>query len=877
MKTFYPTRILFFALLILFGSPACRAQEILFTPRDLATAPYPITMTTGDFNGDGKPDFVVTTQDDSVKMSVLLSSSKGAYLRQDYPLKQTAGGANYFGVGVQVGDLNGDGKPDIIVLKRSVYDNVLSVFLNRGDGTFTAEREDSHQFRNVLQLVVKDINGDGKPDILLLTGDIYTFSTVTVLRGQGDATFASPDVYRLPNNTPSALLVEDFDGDGKPDLVVGSRSYDKTLAFFPNNGNGTFGARQDYDLGYFDHFSLGDVNGDGRPDLILSGDGYPGNGVSVLLNQGDGTFGERLNYPITDRYIIQLLIQDLNGDGKPDLIVTDSGYIYTLLNRGGGVFDAPRAFCTYGNSILVPCDVNSDGKPDVAVLHSFLDKITLFTGNGDGNLNTITTYPAGTSPTSLVASDVNGDEILDLVVLNYRDTVNVLLGKPDGSFEPKTTYSVPHARAFSIQFGDLNGDGKPDLVLSDFGSTSVTVLLNGGDGTFGLPASYDTGKYSHDMVVGDLDGDGNLDIVTLGSVNDQNGQPISSLNFLPGLGNGSFGASRQLPLNFNSFFFKLGDFNRDGRPDLLLFDRSSPFMCVYLNTGHFSFASPLKSPTTSRIADAAVGDLDGDGNLDLATANSGHSVSVLHGNGNGTFSPGTDYPLDSYANRIILGDMDGDGRLDIVTACNEDYIGILLNQGKNFGTVANYSAGDNSFLATGDFNRDGKLDLATVNSSGSVAILPNLASRAKVSGRLNLEGVSPHAGLRPFRFTFRTPGKPDFAPLLLISREGNYSLPLPRLSGTLHIKGPRYLAKNIPLNLGTGDAVGINVRLFTGDVDGNNRVDVNDLTQLLTVYNSTAKDLLYYTTPTADLNGDGFVNVDDLTLLLGHYNSAGDR
>jgi len=298
-----------------------------------------------------------------------------------------------------------------------------------------------------------DMNGDGIPDIVALEPDASRVDIVTV-DVQGGFTLASPQVF-TDIRAMTSLAVADVNGDGILDVIIsdGSGSAAGVRVLF-NDGHGTLAADVSYPTEAISgsgpaSVTAADLNGDGLPDLITA-NGRDGT-VSVLLNNGDGTFAAPVSYP-AGTYSVTVAVADVNGDGLPDLVVVDAGgdSVQVLLNDGQGGFAAP-----------LPQGV-------------------------------------GAHPVALTLSDINGDGKIDVVVADRDDnTAGILLGRGDGSFAP-ALFIRTGAQPGWLAAQDLNGDGKPDLVTDNYSDGSISVFANAGGGlvaaqtVFPAYGSYDT-------------------------------------------------------------------------------------------------------------------------------------------------------------------------------------------------------------------------------------------------------------------------------------------------------------------------------------------------------------------------------------------------
>jgi hypothetical protein len=495
---------------------------------------------------------------------------------------------------------------------------------------------------------------------------------VSVALNNGDGTFSAASNIDSGLLYPSALAVADLTGDGKPDLAVaqeatGTNKYrcPGLVTVLVGNGNGTFQTTggAPYSAGYNSLAAVaGDFNGDGKPDLAVANWGNSASAtLSVFLDNkaGSGSFGNAVNYGTgSGTKPLAVAVGDVNGDGFPDLITADylTNTISILLNNGNGTFQSPSTFSTgsgSGPDALAVADINDDGKLDLAIACYSASTVQVLLGNGNGTFalsSTLSTTAGGnglpTNPSAVALVDVNNDCTPDVIVtligtfqgsVNLNHVVNVFLDG-SGGYQTPNVYNVGNGPA-GLTLADVNGDGLPDLITSNVGSNTVSVLLSSvlNPGNFGNAMNFSTGASTRpaSVAVGQLTG-GGLDLVTADDIS--SGQ----VSVLVGNGNGTFHAPVNFATGSHARSVVVGDFNHDGKPDLAVATNAGNSVSVLLNNGSGNGSASFQNAVNYSVGTApsslAIGDFNRDTVQDLVTANAfngtgGNTASVLLGNG----------------------------------------------------------------------------------------------------------------------------------------------------------------------------------------------------------------------------------------------------
>ena len=441
-----------------------------------------------------------------------------------FSARQTFGVGSFRANSVIAADMNGDGIPDLVEANTT---NSVGILLGNGNGTFQAVQTFATNVPPV-SVAVADVNGDGKLDVAVVAGN--STSTVGVLLGNGNGTLQPQHTYSVgTSGGPYSVALADINGDGRTDIVVANHITRNAGVLF-GNGDGTFGTANTFNTdGYPQSVAVADLNGDGRPDIIIANP-YSSD-VSVLLSNGKGTFQPQQTYAAGNQPF-SVAVGDVNGDGILDLVAANpisnspSGphTFAVLLGNGDGTFQSASLTSTnaISNSASL-ADVNGDGKLDVLVantsgLNGGPGSMGLFLGNGNGTFQSEIFLALYSTPTSVTAADVNGDGKPDIVMNDGTPTVDVMLGTGVGSFTGQT-YSIV------VPQDTINGTSGNDAITlaqdSDHqnidwtlnGSTSGKVLINDPNGLT-------------------INGNAGSDTILLG--NSPNGNPLPNVLHLNG-------------------------------------------------------------------------------------------------------------------------------------------------------------------------------------------------------------------------------------------------------------------------------------------------------------------------------------------------------
>lgn len=350
---------------------------------------------------------------------------------------------------------------------------------------------------------------------------------------------------------------------------------------------------------------------------------------------GQITFSPLANYP-TGQNPQSVVVGDLNNDGAPDAVVVNasSNAVTVLIDKkdGTGSFNAPANYPVgTGPYSAVLADVNGDGKLDIITANMTAGTVSVLLGNGDGTFQAATSVyvlPAGVggtpSPMAITAGDVNGDGKVDLIVANSgTNNVSVLFGDGRGGFTPTSTYAVGTSPD-SVTLARLTSGPNLDIITANRSGHNISVLLSNGDGTFKTSVPWTAGYSPYAVVARDFDGDGKIDVAVC-----DNMSLGSGVEYLKGNGDGTFQKSVYFAGGKSPITMTVGDFNGDGKPDLATLNTGTLDVSLFMNNGAGGFAPAQTLAPGATHLGAGVGDFDGDGNQDLLLANAPSGLTVL--------------------------------------------------------------------------------------------------------------------------------------------------------------------------------------------------------------------------------------------------------
>ncbi len=787
-----------------------------------------------------------------------------------------------------VADLNGDGTPDVATANWGNFLQVaprVSVMFGQPDGTLSQPTA-YVTHRAARAIASGDIDHDGDLDLVTSDyGSVGSGTSFSVLRNQGDGTFAPYQDHASGASGPFGLALDDFDGDGWLDVVttnLGSPAGNgTTVSLILNDGAGGFLAPQVFPaVSALGQVSTGDLDGDGLPDIVVSKQFGFGNlsAPHVMMNMGSG-FGpaQQLSQIVSGGGAGgNTSLADIDLDGDLDIIFAElklfqnglnSLYAVAIYHNEAGAFGAPVKIPlgsnTGGFSDLEIADVTGDGWPDILGAHDANDAWAIIRSDGAGGFAPFEQLIAGEYPVAIEASDMDGDGDLEVLVTGqYSETVSVHYNEGAGAFTMPSMTTVTGG-SYHFDAGDVDGDGDLDLAVSrGYASNgSIDVLINDGAGSLAQAATYEAPVYASSVKLRDLNNDGLADLLWADKY------PPYSFRSRLNTGGGSFGATQSwlgtftCGVSLNADAIQAEDFDNDGDLDPILLENlgcaggaSPKHFYIHANDGAGNFTLVGGIDTVYSGYEMICGDFNGDGNMDVAVT--GHTVEVFLGNGDLTFAPGVLYG--SVAVPAVHGtcdDVNGDGFLDLVltgfdTETSAQIPALVVLAGHGDGkfdaprlTLGSYSPNLNMMTAivTADPDGDGDRDVLIANyAANDVSFFEN-AGNGTFAPQIH---VGAGMSTRDIVYAdFDGDGIDDL--VASATRPDNFDVVT-----VVPARDPNVVEPSVP-----------------GDLDGDFDVDSADLNILLGAFGCTGGGCA------GDADGDGDADSGDLNIVLGNFGS----
>ena len=747
---------------------------------------------------------------------------------------------------VQAGDLDGDGKLDLVTANGSPG---IITYLQ---GASRAEWLQRPVRVGALVWFARaaDFDGDGLDDVV--ASDIS--STAYFLLSTGKGEFAAPKPIAGSNGARWSAI-GDWNNDGDLDLATANIS-NANLTVFLGDGKGRFALKQDLPGSREHTLEALDFDGDGVLDLML-GTGL--DGLTPHKGVGDGTFipGQRFDDLGCAEYLTEMghiekgkyvLTGDLNGDGKADISSTciETASAAAAVSIGDGTFrkvflDAAGADV---DSTAI-ADLDGDGKADLAIASRGSTSIQVWRGKGDGDFQPepVAFEPTGDTPVFLLSRDIDGDGLADLVSADQgSSTLTLFWGRKGDRFLESGFGLRGHPTARAMAAADIDGDGAPDLLFASAERPEVQVYLGPGVGFPAAPSMVVKTKDRYGLLeAADLDGDGVPDLV---------GADPAAGNFLAALLDRSGNARGELamPAGIQPSAIAVGQLDGSGALDVAVACRGSSQVALFLGQGNGKFDDARKLDTIQRAKAIAIARIDDDALEDLVLV-SDTQVAVHYGDGGGGFGEAREVlgdPAKLFTD-VAVGDLDGDGKADIAV-CETRTGAVLVFRGKGDRTfdapVTLRTAGPPATITLADLDGNGLLDIAAVSTtSRSVSVLLGLPDRT-------FQG--------PFVYGLGIPVSAH----LLLDLDGDGALDLAAFApASAEVLFGRWTAPPA-------------ARFIRGDASGDGKVDLNDAVRILDRLFLGGTPLLC--DAAGDADGDGALSLNDAIAMLSRLFLGGE-
>ena len=685
------------------------------------SAALPTSIVLGHFTNDGQLNIVVGNYG-THDIVILNYSGNGKFSMQ---ITYT-GDSTFYPSCIIASDFNNDKQLDIAVAN-SVTDTITVLYGERNRTFDKSTVFSTGANTNPQSIAAGDFNDDNRMDIVVAHSGSGSIGLLLKIDIGAVKSFGTLSVGF--GSKPHRSAVGDFDNDGRLDIAV-TNNGNANIGIFFGLGDGTFSEQQTIYLGngiFPIWISCGDFNNDKQLDMVVSSN-LGSTPVIVLLGNGDRSFRIETNneFDLTEVNAVG----DFNSDGLLDVALCFHAYygaVKVFLGYGNGTFEFPETYAGFGWSpvAMTVDDLNKDGRLDIVVVYVGDLNIAIYFGNGDGTFTGDATYSTADygTPFSVTTGDFNNDTWVDIAIGMYQaNTIGVFFGSGNGSFSPLTPYLTRDVSLHkSISAADFNNDGRLDIIITETTNDKLGIILGHVNNTFFDEITYFTGNgsYPHSIGLGDFNNDGRLDIAVSNMLSDNIGifvgyasedfvgtaaesignssKPVSiavedfnndtcldvvvadrgtnQIVIVQGSGYGTFLGQQTYSTGAGSYpnWVAVEDFNQDQYLDIAVVNSGTNTIGIFLGYGNGTFSSLItSSPDNIHLpVSFSVGHFDNDTYLDIALASFGNNnVCILFGNGNGSFgnavcrTPG----YDSHPSAVVAGDVNGDNMTDVVIA-----------------------------------------------------------------------------------------------------------------------------------------------------------------------------------------------------------------
>jgi FG-GAP-like repeat len=859
----------------------------------------------GDLTGDGLPDLVVVQKNlsgsDQIVMLPMLNASTATF-----GAAVSIGTANSINT-VTIADVTGDSRNDLVIGRFAGID----FYPGNNNGTFNPVRRYAATLSAETFVTVSDVDTDGLNDM------VYVFSggtaVVAYTRPNGTHQLVNSGATALPQMDGAAPVVADFNGDGAKDVMGRFKSAQNGIDNFefrillknPGNRNFTASSLTFTVPHQVTDFEAADINGDTLTDIVVAGINtsvtfsepppvYQTPSSVAFLLRPDATFSSAVPIDSHGMNPTNINLADLTGDGRPDLIANcnPSGHVVVVANTGSGQFVASPRESAFGAqfSALAGGDLNNDGFSDVVLTSQADSNIVVYLrtpGNQSTNTSprfTATQFNVGGPTISVWLRDVNNDQTLDLITTLAAVSqtqglrLAVGIGNGDGTFGTLAAFALPVSSTFGsanpgdIETLDLDGDGDLDIVASDRYSPEQFVLTNNGSGAFSVAAPLTSGFRASAMDVGDLNGDGLLDLVMGSALTQTPGNPPNvQVDRRIAIRLGQPGGGLAMPQFVSAPEFvgsvQINDIDGNGSMELITYAAgvnvasnvySVPFVQVYSSTANGYVESQRISTSTEFGDGALIRDMNSDGHKDIVIA--GYLLGgalIIKGQSNATFAVPEFYAGGGPAAGFDIADVDQDNKPDII-------IGNLSASGNVPGFLPNSVNGISLLLST-----QATVGFVPLNESRSFNVDAN---RVEFNFDIPIDASSVTPG--DLLIDNLTSPSSVVATSAIVSSDGkrvSFNLPMGMSNGRYRFS---LAAGAVVSRTGTATTQatvldGPSVFVMQGDATRDGRTDFADLVILARNFNQSPR-----TYTQGDFNFDGTVNFADLVILARNFNSS---